>query len=115
MHIKLDKEYKIKTTFGTIREIETTFGKSFFDILPTVMGMVSNDQLKMIFIGVKKANPDMDEKAFFDLCDEYLRLEHLVEVLEKFLFALQFPGQSIEEVQARFAKSDSVGKQKVKA
>ena len=104
MYIKLDREYEVKTTLGTIREIERVFGKSFFDVIQGVASMKVEEQIKMLYMGVKKANPDMTEKAFSDLCDDHIGLGDLMEHLEKFIFALQYPGLTEQEVQEKLEK-----------
>ncbi|MCL2369841.1 MAG: hypothetical protein FWC80_01230 [Firmicutes bacterium] len=114
MHIKLDKEYEVKVTLGTIRDIERIFDKSFFDVINMVATMKIEEQIKLLYIGVKKANPDMTEKSFSDLCDDNLGLAELIETLEKYLFALQFPGLTEAEVEEKLAKKPS-GTGKAKA
>ncbi|MCL2234365.1 MAG: hypothetical protein FWC02_01640 [Firmicutes bacterium] len=104
MYIKLDREYEIKTTLGTIREIEKLFKKSFFEVINSVTNMLLDDQLKMLFAGVKKANPEMTEKTFNDLCDDYLGMGEIMEYLEQYIFALQYPGLTEEEVQEKLEK-----------
>ena len=104
MYIKLDREYEVKTTLGTIRDIERMFDKSFFEILESVAAMKIDDQIKLLYVGIKKANPEMTEKVFDDLCNEHIGLETLIEHLEKYLFSLQFPGLSEEEVEEKLAK-----------
>ena len=39
MYIRLDKDYEIKTTLGTIRDIERVFGKSFFEVVNSISGI----------------------------------------------------------------------------
>jgi len=104
MHIKLDKDYEVKTTLGTIRDIEKTFGKSFFEIVNSVATMKLEDQIKLLFAGVRKAHPDIKETAFIDLCEDHLGMGDLMEYLEQYFYALQYPGLSEEEVQAKLEK-----------
>ena len=104
MTIKLDKEYEVKTTLGTIREIERVFSKSFFDIISNVANLKIEEQIKLLFIGVKKANPDLNEKTFNDLFDDHVGLGDLMDYLEKFIFALQYPGLTEHEVQEKIEK-----------
>lgn len=104
MYIKLDKEYELKCTLGTIREIEKSFGKGFYEIIQNVSALTTDDQLKMLFAGVKKANPSTSYEAFYSLCEEYMGLGDLMEYLEKYLYALQYPGLNDEEVQQKIEK-----------
>ena len=104
MYIKLDRDYEVKTTLGAIREIERAFDNSFFEVINGVTNMKIEQQIKLLYIGVKKANPDMSEQRFNELCDDNLGLVELIEALEKYLVALQFSGLSESEVQEKLAK-----------
>ena len=59
----------------------------------------------MLFAGVKRANPAMSFEEFYTLCEENLGMGDLMEYLEKYLYALQYPGLSEEEVQQKIEKS----------
>ncbi|MCL2375724.1 MAG: hypothetical protein FWC82_04295 [Firmicutes bacterium] len=113
MNIKLDKTYEVKTTLGTIRDIEKAFDKSFFDIINSVANMKVEEQIKLLYIGVKKANPDISEGQFDDLCNDHLGLAELIELLEKYLFGLQFPGMTEAEVQEKLGKKSQEREAKV--
>ena len=104
MYIKLDQEYEVKTTLGTIREIERLFDKAFFEVISGVTEMKIDEQIKLLFAGVKKANPDMTEKKFTDLCDDNVGMGDLMDYLEKFILALQYPGLTEAEVQEKVEK-----------
>ncbi|MDR3022291.1 MAG: hypothetical protein LBU60_06445 [Clostridiales bacterium] len=104
MYIKLDREYEIKTTLGTIKEIEKTFGKSFFEVINSLSNMKIEEQIKMLYVGVKKANLDMTENAFAELCDSFVGLGDLMEYLEQYIYALQYPGLTEQEVQDKLEK-----------
>jgi len=104
MIIKLDKEYKLKTTLGTIKQIEETFQKSFFEVVESVGKMKVEEQLKFLFAGIKKANPDIAEKAFIDLCEDHVGMGDLIEYMEKYIYALQYPGLSEAEAQDKIEK-----------
>jgi len=104
MYIKLNKDYEVKTTLGTIREIEKLFDKAFLDVIGNIATMKIDEQIRFIFAGVKKANSEMTEKAFSDLCDDYVGMGELMEYLEQYIFALQYPGLSEQEVQDKLEK-----------
>lgn len=104
MYIKLDKDYEVKTTLGTIRELEKAFGKSFFEVVNSVANMKVEEQIKLLYVGVRKANPDLGEETFITLCENYIGIGDLMEYLEKYFYALQYPGLSEEEVQTRIEK-----------
>ncbi|MFR1566421.1 MAG: hypothetical protein ACLSUT_08335 [Christensenellales bacterium] len=104
MYIRLDKDYEIKTTLGTIRDIERVFGKSFFEVVNSISGMNVEDQLKLLYIGARKANTDLSEENFYVLCENYLGIGDLMECLEKYFYALQYPGLSEQEVQDKIKK-----------
>ena len=104
MFIKLDKEYEVKTTLGTIRDIEKAFGKGFFDLVGGISKMTLDEQIKLLYVGARKADPELTEKAFAALCEEYLGIGDLMEYLEKYMYALQYPGLSEEEVRERIEK-----------
>lgn len=104
MHIKLDKDYEVKTTLGTIRDVEKTFGKGFFELAGEITKMTIDEQVKLIYVGVRKANPDLTEEKFISLFEEHLGIGDLMELLEKYMYGLQYPGLSEEEVQDRIQK-----------
>ena len=99
MFIKLDKDYEVKTTLGTIRDIEKAFGKSFFEIINEIGKMKTDEQIKLLYVGVRRANSALSEEAFNALCEDYLGIGDLMEYLEKYFYALQYPGLSEQEVQ----------------
>lgn len=104
MYIKLDREYEVKCNLGTIREIEKVFAKGFYEIMQGISALTTEQQLKMLFVGVKKATPSINFEGFLSLCEEYLGMGDLMEYLEKYLYALQYPGLSQEEVQQKIEK-----------
>lgn len=104
MYIKLDKEYEVKCNLGTVREIEKSLGKGFFEILQNVTALTSEQQIKMLFAGVKRANSELTFEQFNNLCEDYLGMGDLMEYLEKYIYALQYPGLSEEEVQQKIEK-----------
>ena len=104
MYIKLNKDYEVKATLGTIRDIEKAFGKTFFDVVNSISKMTIEEQIKLLYVGVRKAHPDINEATFNALCEEYLGIGDLMEYLEKYFYALQYPGLSDEEVQERIEK-----------
>ena len=104
MHIKLDKDYEVKTTLGTIREIERIFDKSFMDVINSITSMKIEEQIKFLFAGIKKADPQMSEEKFVELCEDHLGMGELMEYLEQYIFALQYPGLSEQEVQEKLEK-----------
>ena len=104
MFIKLDKEYEVKATLGTIKDIERTFGKSFFEVINSVATMTVEEQIKLLFVGANKANPELTREKFSELCENNLGIGDLMEYLEKYFYALQYPGLSETEVQDRIQK-----------
>ena len=50
MIIKLDREYEVKCTLGTIRDIEDSFKKSFVEIVSDIGKLSTREQMKMLFI-----------------------------------------------------------------
>lgn len=104
MYIKLDREYEVKCNLGTIREIEKSIGQGFYGIMQNISALTTDQQLKMLFAGVKRANPAMSFEEFYTLCEENLGMGDLMEYLEKYLYALQYPGLSEEEVQQKIEK-----------
>ena len=104
MYIKLDKEYEVKTTLGTIRDIEKAFRKSFFDTVSSVGTMQVDEQIKLLYIGVKKANAELSQEQFTDLCDEYLGIGDIMEYLEQYFYKLQYPGLSEQDVREKMER-----------
>lgn len=104
MYITLDREYEAKTTLGTIRDIEKAFGKPFIEVVNAIAGMKVEEQIKLLYIGVKKKNPELTEEAFNVLCEDHLGIGDLMEYLERYFYALQYPGLSEQEVQEKIEK-----------
>lgn len=104
MIIKLDREYEVKCTLGTIRDIEAVFKRSFADIVSGIGKLTAGEQVKMLFIGAKKADPDLTEKDFTDKCDETLGLGDLTDYLEQFILQLQYPGKTEKEIREQIEK-----------
>lgn len=104
MIITLDKDYELKCTLGTIREIEQRFNKGFYTLMRDIEKMSVSDQLKLIYVGIKKAGADISEQNFSDLCDKYMGMGELTELLEKYLLQLQYPGLSTDEIKDRIQK-----------
>jgi hypothetical protein len=104
MYIKLDKEYEVKTSLGTIRDIEKVFCKSFFEVVNGLTAMKVEEHVKLLYLGTKKANAELSEKVFAELCDNHVGLGDLMEYLEQYIFALQYPGLSEQEVQEKLEK-----------
>lgn len=112
MYIKLDKEREVKCTLGTIRDIEKKFNKGFYEILRGLDKMTVTDQIKLLHVGAVKADRDLNEEAFAELCDEYLGMGELQETLENFLYQLQYPGLSNAEIQDRIQKKLQIAKER---
>ena len=104
MFIKLDRDYEVKTTLGTIRDIEKSFNKPFFDVVNEISKMKMDDQMRLLYIGAKKADNNLTQEDFFSKCEEYLGIGDLFEYLEKYFYSLQYPGLSDEEVQSKIQK-----------
>ena len=104
MYIKLDKDYEVKATLGTIRDIERAFGKPFFELINDIGKMKTEEQIKLLYVGVRKAHPDMTEENFIALCEDNIGIGDLMEYLEKYFYSLQYPGLSETEVQERIEK-----------
>lgn len=104
MYVKLDRDYEVKTTLGTIREIERAFNRPFFELVKDLTKMKTEEQIKLIYIGARKADPELREKVFMDACEEYMGIGDLMEYLEKYFYALQYPGLGEEEVRDRLEK-----------
>lgn len=111
MYIKLDREYEVKCNLGTIREIERSLGKGFYEIMQNISALTTDNQLKMLFSGVKRANPAMTFEEFYALCEDNLGMGDLMEYLEKYLYALQYPGLTQAEVQQKIEKKLQRGRE----
>ena len=104
MYIKLDRNYEVKTTLGTTRDIEKAFGKGFFELAGEIAKMTIDQQIKLLYVGAKKADPALTEIDFNEACENYLGIGDLMEYLEQFFYALQYPGLSEDEVQEKIQK-----------
>lgn len=112
MYITLDRDYEIKCTLGTIRDIEKKFNKGFYEILRNLDKMTITEQIKLLYVGVAKANSDIREDVFAELCDEYLGMGELQEVLENYLYQLQYPGLTNAEIQEKIQKKLQTAKER---
>lgn len=110
MYITLDRDYEIKCTLGTIRDIEKRFGKGFYEMMRNIETMTVGDQIKMLYAGVKKSNPDLTELSFSDLCDDYLGVGDLQDILESYLYQLQYPGLNEDEIKSKIQKKITAAK-----
>lgn len=104
MKIVLDREYEVKCTLGTIKDIENSFSKSFYEILADVNKLKLEEQIKLIYVGVKRANPDLLYKDFEMKLEDNMGLSELTEFLEKYLLQLQYPGKTDEEIRQTIEK-----------
>ena len=104
MIIKAGKEYEVKCTLGTIKDIESRFNKPFYTLLSEVNKMTATDQIKFLYVGVKKADPQIEEKEFAADCEDNLGMGDLMEYLEQYVLSLQYPGMTKEEVQKKLEK-----------
>lgn len=104
MFIKLDREYELKCTLGTIKEIEARFNKPFFTLLGGIDKMTTTEQIRLLYIGAHRADSSLEESAFIAACDDCLGLGELTEYLEQFVLALQYPTLTREEAHDRLKK-----------
>lgn len=104
MIIKLDKDYDVKCTLGTIKDIETRFSKPFYTLVSMLDKLTTTEQIKLLFVGAKRANANITENEFITACEDNLGLGELTEYLEQFVLQLQYPGLTNEEVQQKIEK-----------
>lgn len=110
MYITLDKSCEIKCTLGTIREIEKSFGKGFYEIMKNIDKLTIAEQIRLIYVGVIKGGSSVGENEFAELCDEFLGMGSLQEILETYLYQLQYPGLSDDEIKEKIQKKLSQAK-----
>lgn len=104
MIIKAGKEYEVKCTLGTIKDIESRFNKPFYTLLSDVNKMTTTEQVRFLYVGVKRADPQVEEKEFAADCEDNLGLGMLSEYIEQYILELQYPGMSKEEIQKKLEK-----------
>ncbi len=104
MYIKLDRDYEVKCTLGTIKDIETSFQKPFFTLASALDKLTTDEQIRFLYAGVRRADPSVTRERFTDACEEMLGIGDLVEYLEKFVLQLQYPGLSQEEIREKIEK-----------
>ena len=104
MYIKLDREYEIKCSLGTIKDIESRFGKPFFTLISAFDKLTTTEQIQLLYVGARRADPSLSEKEFVSACEDNLGLGELTDYLEQYVYQLQYPGLSKEEVQQRIEK-----------
>ena len=95
MIIKLDRDYEIKCTLGTIKDIETSFGKPFFALVTELDKLTTTELIKLIYIGARRADATLTEQGFLAACED---------CLEQYVFQLQYPGLKPEEAQKKIEK-----------
>ncbi len=104
MFIKLDKDYEIKCTLGTIKDIEAKFGKPFFTLVSEFDKFTTTELIKLLYVGAHRANSSVTEQEFISACEDHLGLGELSDYLEQYVFQLQYPGLMPEEVQDKIEK-----------
>lgn len=104
MIMKLDKDYDVRCNLGTIRDIESIFGKPFFTLASQLDKLTTLEQIKLLYTGVKRADSTIREEEFVDACENNMGIGDLSEYIEQFLLQLQYPGLSKEEVQQKIEK-----------
>ena len=104
MIIKLDRDYEIKCTLGTIKDIETSFGKPFFALVTELDKLTTTELIKLMYIGARRAEATLTEQGFLAACEDSLGLGELSDCLEQYVFQLQYPGLKPEEAQKKIEK-----------
>jgi len=104
MNIKLDKDYEVKCTLGTIRDIEVAFGKPFISVISGIDKLTTAEQVKLLYLGVKRADNTITEVDFTSECENNLGLGDFTEYLETYIMQLQYPGKTPEEIQQKIEK-----------
>lgn len=104
MIVKAGMDYDVKCTLGTIKDIESKFNKSFYTLLSDVNKMTTTEQIKFLYVGVKRANSKIEEKEFIADCEDNLGLGNLSEYIEQYILELQYPGMAKDEIQKKLEK-----------
>lgn len=104
MKITLDKDYEVRCTLGTIKEIESTFKKPFMVLISEMNKLTTTEQIKLLYAGVKRGDKTVSESEFIGQCEDCLGLGELTDYLEQFVYELQYPGLTREEAQQRMEK-----------
>lgn len=104
MFIKADKNYEVKCTLGTIRDIEAKFGKPFFALVSELDKFTTTELISLLYVGVHKADKSVKEQDFIAACEDNLGLGELSDCLEQYVYQLQYPGLTPEEVQEKIEK-----------
>lgn len=104
MFIKLDKDYEVKCTLGTIKDIEAKFGKPFFGLVSELDKFTTTELITLLYVGAHRADSTVKEQDFIAACEDNLGLGELSDYLEQYVFQLQYPGLKPEEVQERLEK-----------
>lgn len=110
MIIKLDREYEVKCTLGTIRDIEVAFKKPFVSLLENVATLTTSEQIRLLYAGVKRADKTVEEGEFRAACEDKLGLADLAEYLQQFALEIQYPSLPPEEAKEKLAKKLSAAR-----
>ena len=87
MIIKLDRDYEVKCTLGTIKEIEDRFGKPFLTIVAGLDKLTTSEQIRLLYIGAHRADQGLEENTFISACDDNLGLGTLTDYMEEYVDA----------------------------
>ena len=104
MTIKIDRDYELKCTLGTIKDIEGRFNKTFFTLISGLDKLTTTEQIRLLYVGARRADPRLSESDFISACEDNLGLGMLSDYLEEFIMQLQYPGLTHEEVQQKLEK-----------
>lgn len=68
MYTKINNEtYQVSTNLGVAYELEKLFNKKIADIASGVNDFDIKNTIRVLYIGFKRNNPDITEKAFEDM------------------------------------------------
>lgn len=104
MIIKLNRDYEVKCTLGTIKDLEGTFKKPFTALASELAHLTAGEQIKLLYAGVRRADASVREADFTAECEERLGLGELADYLEQFIYEIQYPNLTREEAKEKMEK-----------
>lgn len=98
MNIKVNEnEYELNTKLGTCIEIQKAFKKPYLKVIENVMELNLEDQIKFIACGLTYKESKDEFKEDILECG----IDTLVEIIEQYVDALQYPGLTEEEIETK--------------
>ncbi len=92
-----EKEYELNTKLGTCLEIQKAFKRPYLKVIENIMELNLEEQIKFIACGLTYRESKTEFKEDILECG----IDTLVEIIEQYIDALQYPGLTEEEIETK--------------